>query len=116
MNHPNDSKAIKRTLLKIYLSITLVFPAKSTILLGFPFFWPSYRMNSTASPIEESMSSKEVMYSSPLLLTDVVTRGIPDSDTIWLIQWFGILTPMVLKPGFTFFDTHFLFLTLRIKV
>src|SRR3989338_1437973 len=66
-------------------------------------------MKSTPFFMSSSRSSREVMYPSPCLLTEVVTMGISSSDTCFANQWLGMRTPRVASQGATSFATHFPF-------
>jgi len=55
------------------------------------------------------------MFFSPVILTDVVTKGTLPSSIILVNQLLGILTPKVFNPGATKEDIIF-FLTLHTKV
>ena len=81
------------------------------IVLGRPVFSPSNMMKSTLNRLSDSMS---VECGWPVILTDVVTIGVPISSAMVLIQWFGIRTPIVPVP--TDGATAFLFASLKIIV
>src|SRR3989338_6866193 len=66
-------------------------------------------MNATDFLKSSSKFSREVMYCSPCLLTEVVTIGASSCSTCFENQCSGILTPNVFSPGATFSATQLLF-------